>query len=193
MQSVVREYLQKMHAFSYSIKNIISFRRIVLPERPRTRKTRVEEASPDSTSIYPRPIFLFHPATLLPTVSLSLFPCFLSRLNLVSLSLSSSRSRSEQASLDLFLFCFCPVLCHPQLLLSVSIFLPVSFSFSLARPSLSCATRHTRKGKFSLLEFSPLCPLSSADITRGGNFAIFLGERFIEKLIMQLRILSCLG
>lgn len=176
-----------MHAFSYSIKNIISFRRIVLPQRPRTRKTRVEEASPppspspDSTSICLLRLSPSLPPTPPLSVSLPLSLSF--RLvfpPLITPSFSHSFAPPER--LDLFLFCFCSVPCHPRRFfpLPLSIFLPSSLSLWLAL----CLVR---EGEFSLLSSFLLSSLSLADITRGGNFAIFLGERFIEKLIMQLR------
>lgn len=194
-QSFANILAKKMHAFSYSIKNIISFRRIVLPQRPRTRKTRVEEASLPPPLLPPIQLlsasfsvflllFLEHrhflSVSLPPSLSLSfrlVFPFLL-------ITRSFSHSFAPPERLDLFLFCFCSVPCHPRhffpLPLSLLIFLPSSLSLWLAL----CLVR---EGEFSLLSSFLLSSLSLADITRGGNFAIFLGERFIEKLIMQLR------
>lgn len=149
-----------MRAFSYSIKNIISFRRIVLPQRPRTRKTRVEEASPllllllllpDSTSIC---LFLL-PSPRTPPLSISLFLSFrLVSPPLITPSPSHSSAPPEPRSFPfLLLFRSLP---PPSLLPSPSLALDFSpfVSFSLARPLPGV---HGKGGGiFSPLEFSPL-------------------------------------
>lgn len=124
---------------------------------PRTRKTRVEEASPGSTSIQPRASLScslrhrFHPSSTLFLLVSPVFP---------RLGRSLSRSRPAQASLDLFLFCLCLVFFATpvrsfSLSLSLSSFFSPSVSLWLALAALVRPV-HTRKGKFSLLEFSPL-------------------------------------
>lgn len=162
-QSFANILAKKMHAFSYSIKNIISFRRIVLPQRPRTRKTRVEEASPPS---------LLPPIQLL-SASFSVFLLlflehrhFLSVSLPPSLSLVSSRfsfpsynpvllallrtTRAPRSFPFLLLFRSLP---PPSLLPSPSLALDFSpfVSFSLARPLPG-----EGGGIFSPLELSPL-------------------------------------
>lgn len=146
-----------MHAFSYSIKNIISFRRIVLPQRPRTRKTRVEEASPppllppiqllSASSVFLL-LFLQHRHSLSPSLSLSLVSSrFSSSYNPVLLALLRT-TRAPRSFPFLLLFRSLP---PPSLLPSPSLDFSPFVSFSLTRPLPG-----EGGGIFSPLEFSPL-------------------------------------
>lgn len=180
-----------MHAFSYSIKNIISFRRIVLPQRPRTRKTRVEEASPSPPPSSFSPIQLLSASSsvfLLPSPRTPPLLCL--PLSLVSSRFSSSYNPVSLSLLDTTrasIFSFSasvPFLATP---VASSLSLSRSWFFSLRLFLFGSPSAWGGRGEFSLLSSFLLSSLSLADITRGGNFAIFLGERFIEKLIMQLR------
>lgn len=146
-----------MHAFSYSIKNIISFRGIVLPP------PLPEDAKDQSGRSIPR--FNFYPTTrisvLLPAAPFpsflhplsSRFTCFSSPWPIsVALTTGASQPRSFP------LLPLSRVLCHPRSLvlsLSLSSFFSPSVSLWLALAALVRPV-HTRKGKFSLLEFSPL-------------------------------------
>lgn len=124
-----------MHAFSYSIKNIISFRGIVLPP------PLPEDAKDQSGRSIPR--FNFYPTTrisvLLPAAPFpsflhplsSRFTCFSSPWPIsVALTTGASQPRSFP------LLPLSRVLCHPRsLVLSLSFFVFLSVCFPLARPS----------------------------------------------------------
>lgn len=145
-----------MHAFSYSIKNIISFRRIVLPQRPRTRKTRVEEASPPLS--FPRFNFYLPPPSFSFSSSNTATLCLPPSLSLVSSRFSSSynpvllallrTTRAPRSFPFLLLFRSLP---PPSLLPSPSLDFSPFVSFSLTRPLPG-----EGGGIFSPLEFSPL-------------------------------------
>lgn len=145
-----------MHAFSYSIKNIISFRGIVLPP------PLPEDAKDQSGRSIPR--FNFYPTTcvsvLLPAAPFpsffhplsSRFACFSSPLA----DLCRAHDRRKPASISsssASVSCSLPP--RRLLLLSLSSFFSPSASLRLALAALM-RPAHTRKGKFSLLEFSPL-------------------------------------
>lgn len=142
-----------MHAFSYSIKNIISFRGIVLPP------PLPEDAKDQSGRSIPR--FNFYPTTcvsvLLPAAPFpsffhplsSRFTCFSSPLA----DLCRAHDRRKPASIFSSSASVSRVLCR-SLLLSLSSFFSPSVSLRLALAALVRPV-HTRKGKFSLFEFSP--------------------------------------
>lgn len=119
-----------MHAFSYSIKNIISFRGIVLPP------PLPEDAKDQSGRSIPR--FNFYPTTcvsvLLPAAP---FPSFSHPLSSRFTCFSSPLADLCRAhDLDLFLFCLCLVFfATAPFAPSLSSFIFLSVCFPSARPS----------------------------------------------------------